>query len=94
MKKFMNVVYAIMVLYLLLLSLLYFGIIIYDGLNSIKNYSLEGGNLLFTMMAIVIVIFKYPVTLWIQNTIKFIKADMRKRKHRQQTGKSSKVTIK
>ena len=91
MKKVKDVFYGLCVIWLILVSGLYSVAILLDGLSRVENYSLDGGYLFMTIVAVWTVILKYPVTIWVKRTIDMIKKDFNDRKKMQQKQKQVKA---
>lgn len=95
MKKVKDVIYGVSVGYLALLAVFYFIAIAMDGLADIGNYSLEGGWLFVTMLAMSGTLIRYPIKQVVKNTINMLKRDIKAwQKDRQKKHDSKKATNK
>lgn len=94
MKKVWKVIYGLCVLYLMLHWIGYFGVVLYDGLQSVPDISISGGWVFLDGITTVVVLIVYPVKQYIQGMIRNIKKDMKERQKEKNKQKQTETTNK
>lgn len=93
MKKVSKVIYGLFVWYLIVFWGIYFGVVLYEGLQSVPDMSISGGWLFINGICTMGVLIVYPVKQFISEVIRNIKKDMdskRKEKNRRKQTNTNK----
>ena len=96
MKKFRDVIVTICFLVVFIMTVVYFGYTLYEGIGEMDSLSIEGTDLFWYQLCIGVLLIRYPVKEKIGNMIKFLKNETKKqkvttnnqKKHKQQTNKA------
>lgn len=84
MKKMKSIIYGLCIFWDLFVCATYMIVIVLDGVKNVGDYSLDSGYLFVTMIATMIVIVKYPVSIWAKRVVAQIKKEFKNRQKAQQ----------
>lgn len=94
MKKMRDIMVTLSFIYVLVLTIVYFGVTLYEGVSEVDSLSIEGYDLLFYQIMIAILLIRYPCKEKIKNIVMFLKNkatssnDNNKQKQKQKTQKA------
>lgn len=91
MKTLKGIIYGLSVIWLLALSIMYTLVIAYEGLEEINYCELDGGYYFVTIIAIWVVIVRYPIKQWLSKMTKEIKKEIKDRQKERQAKKQVKT---
>lgn len=89
MKKIKDIICSFSVLVVALTNVMYLALICYNGISNVEDYSIEGGSLFIYVLLTTIVILRYPVKIWMQNTTQFLKDNTKQKKPQKITNKQN-----
>lgn len=89
MKLFKDVVYGCAVIALIVDTILYFGIVAYNGLSEVNRLETSGWGL-FSMMVCAAIVIAKPIKSYINGVIRDIKREIRNKKIDRQVKKIKK----
>ena len=78
MKKFREIIVTLCFIAVLIITVTYFGTIIYEGIDDADLYAIEGTDLLWYQIFIAIILIRYPIKEKINNMIRFLKNSSKK----------------
>ena len=78
MKKFKEIISTLSFIAVLIITVVYFGIVFYDGIDDARYISIEGTDLLWYQIFVAIVLIRYPCKEKINNIIRFLKNNNKK----------------
>ena len=73
MRKFKEIISTLSFIAVLIITVVYFGIVFYDGIDDARYISIEGTDLLWYQIFVAIVLIRYPCREKINNVIRFLK---------------------